>query len=51
MGSCCCKSSNNYSRLDDPEFDTFPPLQHNYDEHIYCRKYPLQLLESNECIS
>ena len=47
MGSCCCKSSG-YSKIHDPEYDTFPPLQQNYLENIYCRKYPLELVESNK---
>lgn len=46
MGACC--SNRGYSKLDDPEFRTFPILRLNSDENIYTRQYPLQLVESNK---
>ena len=50
MGSCCC-ANRGYSKLDDPEFRTFPSLRYlsnnSDDRDIYCRQYPLQLVESN----
>eukprot|EP01084_Bolivina_argentea_P000486 904_1 len=47
MGACVC-ADRNYSKLDEPEYKCFPPLEHDYKQHVYCRKYPLQLVQSNK---
>eukprot|EP01084_Bolivina_argentea_P154357 269092_1 len=45
MGACC---KSGYSKLDDEEYRIFPTLQQHYEENMYCRLYPSQLIENNK---
>ena len=49
MGSCCacCGTYQEYTKIDDPEFRSFPILQYHKEDNSYDRQYPLSLLEPN----